>query len=386
MVFRILHGASSRGGSPARAGGRRQAAVVAVLGLSLCAAEARGQTPPSSGGAAASDSRASGPREQTAAARAQALFAEGYALLRAKSYGPACVRFEESQRLDPSPGTLYNLAVCAHRQGHFATAWRRWREFLAQPGTRPRERSVAEAAALEAEKSAGRLVLRAGPDMPGGMVVSLDGRTLGAGELGAAVLVDPGAHRVVVTAPGREAREVTVAAGSGKTSEAVLAPGPALPPPPVPPRSAAGTATVPGAGPKKIMPAAADSRSAAVSPAAVKPVSVPVFLSQHGASLGVFGAGVAAAAVGAGLALDIVGGRYEAFVRACGSPAGCSQADRDEMRARAAAVNVLFGVAGAAGLAAGGLFFLAERAPSRQPSAKVGVAVGPAGVGVRVSW
>ena len=45
-------------------------------------------------------------------AAAEALFDEGRALMDKGDIGGACREFEESDRLDPAPGTLLNLAGC----------------------------------------------------------------------------------------------------------------------------------------------------------------------------------------------------------------------------------------------------------------------------------
>ena len=54
---------------------------------------------------------------------ARALFDEGRNLSAAGKYNEACVKLEESQRLDPGTGTMFNLADCYEHVGRTATAW-----------------------------------------------------------------------------------------------------------------------------------------------------------------------------------------------------------------------------------------------------------------------
>jgi hypothetical protein len=208
--------------------GRVQAAACWLV-ISLCTATSASQSLPPEGTAPAASGSAA--PQVSAAARAEALFNEGLALFDAKSYAAACAKFEESQKLDPAPGTLFRLATCEEEQGRFATAAQRWEEGASLLPKGDSRRASAEKNATETEGKAGRLVLRASPQAPPGLAVALDDRMLGAGELGAAILVDPGSHDLVITAPGHEPRTLTVTAASGETREVALMPGPALPAP-----------------------------------------------------------------------------------------------------------------------------------------------------------
>src|SRR5262245_5300846 len=56
-------------------------------------------------------------------AAAEARFREARALLQENRVSEACAKFAESNRLDPSSGTLLNLANCHKTEGKLATAW-----------------------------------------------------------------------------------------------------------------------------------------------------------------------------------------------------------------------------------------------------------------------
>src|SRR5438132_9428411 len=65
---------------------------------------------------------------QSGKAAAEALFEEGRKLMADGKAAEACPKFEASEQLDPSSGTLLNLANCYEKQGRTASAWATYKE------------------------------------------------------------------------------------------------------------------------------------------------------------------------------------------------------------------------------------------------------------------
>src|SRR6476646_7884960 len=59
---------------------------------------------------------------------AEALFRSGREAVDRGDWQTACARFEESHRLEPAVGTVFNLANCREKLGQLASAWQRFRE------------------------------------------------------------------------------------------------------------------------------------------------------------------------------------------------------------------------------------------------------------------
>src|SRR5262249_23694305 len=59
-------------------------------------------------------------------ATADALFNAAKALMARKKWGEACPKVAASYKLDPTLGTLLNLADCHEKQGLLAQAWSEW--------------------------------------------------------------------------------------------------------------------------------------------------------------------------------------------------------------------------------------------------------------------
>jgi hypothetical protein len=139
-------------------------------------------------------------------AMAEQLFREGRELVQGGNVPLALEKFEASQQLDPSLGTLLNLADCMEKLGRTASAWARFSEAeqtARLEKDRIRERAASEHAhSLEARLIRLRIVLA--PQVSASDVtIELDGKPLAIALLGTATPVDPGEHRVVARAAGK---------------------------------------------------------------------------------------------------------------------------------------------------------------------------------------
>lgn len=158
-------------------------------------------------------------------AAAQALFAEGRDLVRDGKYAEACPKFEESERLDPGTGTLFNLADCEEHVGKLATAWAHFLEVASRSrsaGQGPRERVARErAAALQPQIP--RLVI-AVPPADYNIQVQRDGIGIGRGQWGSPLPMDPGEHIVQATADGHKPWSTKVTLQAGQQSKVDIPP------------------------------------------------------------------------------------------------------------------------------------------------------------------
>ena len=175
-------------------------------------------------------------------ATAQSLFEEGKRLLARDQVEEACARFEESERLDPSIGTLFQYASCEERLGRTATAWRAYLDVASQARAAGAS-ARAEAARVRADAlkpKLSRLTVEPGPDAPmGGFAVTRDGAPIDRALWGVSVPVDPGVHAIEATAPehGRWTARVDVAPGTATVVTVPLLASVPTPPPvaPAPP-------------------------------------------------------------------------------------------------------------------------------------------------------
>jgi hypothetical protein len=171
--------------------------------------------------------------------RAEALFREGREAMKRGDLDEACPKFAESQELDPSPGTLLNLALCEQRKGEGARAWLHFRELVDTLPPGDERAAIARARAEALSQRLPRLTVRLAPDVHPETRVWFDNVELSADDIDVAFLTDPGPHRISVRAPGRAERRYDINVGEGKSTSLVVAPAQspdwqAPPPPPSP--------------------------------------------------------------------------------------------------------------------------------------------------------
>lgn len=160
--------------------------------------------------------------------RADVLFQEARVLMHSNRYAEACPKLEESQRLDPAPGTELNLADCWEHIGRTASAFREFRalaESAEKTGESERARIAHErATALERRLTTLRLWVPAERRVPG-LEVFENSQPIVPEQWGTAIAVDPGVIVIEARAPQRQGvrSEVNVAA-DGAIHDLILQP------------------------------------------------------------------------------------------------------------------------------------------------------------------
>ncbi|HMF43007.1 MAG TPA: hypothetical protein VKQ32_20180 [Polyangia bacterium] len=190
-------------------------------------------------------------------ALATTLFREARALMTDGHTPEACAKFAESHRLDPSGGTILNLALCHEKEGKLARSWSEFSEAIAFARRDYRADREAEAQdhATKLEPRLSRLTIVV-PETSKveGLRVERDGRELAEPSWALAIPVDGGEHIVRATAPGHLPWSQTVQmegeAGTATVEIPALALAPPPPPPPAPVERPASFIMVPASAPE----------------------------------------------------------------------------------------------------------------------------------------
>jgi hypothetical protein len=275
---------------------------------------------------------------------AEQLFNQARDLAKANQWVEACDKFEASLRYDPVLGTRINLATCYEHIGKLASAWGLYRESidLAKKAGDFKRRTYAQKQAAALEPRLAKLAILSPAKPPIGFVVTRDGTRIDTGALDIALYVDPGTHEITASAPGFEAFMQTVTLVEGKAKKLTI---PDLKAAPVPK-------------PSTIEPAVAPS--ATRKGEAMQ--SQRTLTTKRKISLSVAGASVISMVAGVALGTTAKGKQSDAFKLCSDLATPCIQADRsnallESSRSRAFEANVAFGIAAAAALGAGALWF-----------------------------
>jgi len=148
--------------------------------------------------------------ERRDATTAEALFRAARVSAQHGDYAAACPKFEESNRLDPTVGTVFNLADCNEHLGKVASAWQLFKEAAQRFAPSDDRLAIANTRASRLEPKLPRLLLKADPPLPADAVVRRDGVQLGTASFGVPLPLDPGDHTVTVEMPGRTTTTRTV--------------------------------------------------------------------------------------------------------------------------------------------------------------------------------
>lgn len=136
------------------------------------------------------------------AARADALFEEGRTMMAAGQYASACPKFEESQKLRPGIGTLFNLADCHEKVGKLTAAYQEFKEVVERTkvALQPERQKIAEERVAALEAKLGKLVIQIPPTQLK-VTVELDGTQLLPDRIGVPLLIPAGDHTVIARTP-----------------------------------------------------------------------------------------------------------------------------------------------------------------------------------------
>lgn len=158
-------------------------------------------------------------------AMAESLFREGKKLMAKKDYAEACPKFAESARLDASSGVQLALGICYEGQGKTASAWGAYvtaASLARRDNRRDREKAANERAeALESKLSHVTIDVAKETAQAPGLDVKVDSVSIGV-EAWQAEPLDPGDHKLDVTATGKRPFATAFTLGAGETKKVLV--------------------------------------------------------------------------------------------------------------------------------------------------------------------
>jgi hypothetical protein len=159
--------------------------------------------------------------------QAQTLFDDAKRLALANQYAKACPLLEESLRLDPGLGTMFNLADCYEHVGRMAAALRLFRrvEAEAHASVQADRENRAHDRAVALDGKVAHLVV----DVPNDARVAdlrviRDGEPMASTIWGTALPIDVGEHEIRAEAPGREPWRTVITVKDNGTASSITVP------------------------------------------------------------------------------------------------------------------------------------------------------------------
>lgn len=160
------------------------------------------------------------PEASADVALAEALFQEGRRLMDEGKHEAACVKLEESLRIDRGTGTLWHLARCYEKTKRLASAWAKFHE-VAQQARRQKEPLRVEAALSAARALRGKLarlaVVVLEKNRVPGLKVTKNDAPIRPGTWGTALPEDSGLYQIEAAAKGYSGWSTKVKLEDGET-------------------------------------------------------------------------------------------------------------------------------------------------------------------------
>ena len=156
-------------------------------------------------------------------ALAKAKFQEGMSLVQDENYPAALSAFEESYKIVPKAGLLYNIAMCQKALFRYVDSIASFKKFLAEsgPAVKPEMKTASEQSISDMLKLVGTVAVEGAPD---GSEVFVDDKSVGTTPFKDQLMVDPGGHSIRVSHDGYKPlrAEVTVPQGAAISVSAKL--------------------------------------------------------------------------------------------------------------------------------------------------------------------
>ena len=158
---------------------------------------------------------------QDEASRARTLFEQGIELVDQERWGEAAEAFRKSYALVPRPSSAYNLGNALYRLGKPASAMRAFRTFLQIADSEQDAADRATAQEVMERLSKVVVTLQVDVSVPDASV-RIDRDPPLTGSFPQTVLLDPGEHTLLASAPGHAEREHTLQLEAGERTQVSL--------------------------------------------------------------------------------------------------------------------------------------------------------------------